>query len=57
MPDLRYYVRRDGKMYCWDFEKRRLVEVVLRDVPLAPNIMPVIDEIVALAAGTHPVSA
>jgi hypothetical protein len=51
MPDLGYCVKRNGKTYCWDFEKRKVVEVVGRDVPLTPEIMGIVGDIVALAAG------
>jgi hypothetical protein len=51
MPDLRFCVKRNGKMYCWDFEQRKAVEVAVRDVPLTPEVMGIIGDIVALAAG------
>jgi hypothetical protein len=59
MSDLRYCVKHNGKTYCWDFEKRKVVEVVLRDVPLTPEVMCVIDEIICLAVGAaaNPVPA
>jgi hypothetical protein len=51
MPNLGCCIKRDGKTYCWDFEQRKVVEIVVRDVPLTPEIMDVVGDIVALAAG------
>jgi hypothetical protein len=51
MPDLRYCVRYKEKTYCWDAERKRLVEVVVRDVPLTPEVTDVIGKIVSLMAG------
>jgi hypothetical protein len=51
MPDFKRCVKRGGKTYCWDFERRKLVEVVVRDVPLTPEIMGIIGDIVASIAG------
>jgi hypothetical protein len=55
MPELKYCVKRDGTTYCWDFERRTLIEVdvVIRDVPLTPESMRVIGDIVALIAESH----
>lgn len=50
MSDLRYCVKRDGKTYCWDTERNRLVEVVLRDVPITPEVTDIIGDIVSLVA-------
>jgi hypothetical protein len=52
MPDLGRCIKRDGKLYCWDFEQRKIVEIVLRDVPLTPETMDIIGDIINLAAST-----
>jgi hypothetical protein len=55
VPDLKHCIQRDGKTYCWDFERRRLAEVVIRDVPLTPEAMGIVGDIVSLiAAGAGP---
>jgi hypothetical protein len=51
VPDLRCCVKHNGKTYCWDFEQRKVVEVVVRDVPLTPEVMGIIGDIVALVTG------
>jgi hypothetical protein len=48
MPDLRYCVKRKGKVYCWDSEKRAVVEVVVRDVPLTAETMEVVADIMSV---------
>jgi hypothetical protein len=49
MPDWKYCVERDGKTYCRDTEKRKVVEVevVMRDVPLTPETMGIIGDVVS----------
>ena len=50
MPDLRYCIKRKGKVYCWDMEKRAVVEVAARDVPLTEETMEIIADIMSVMA-------
>jgi hypothetical protein len=51
MPNLRCCVKHNGKTYCWDVERKCLVEVVVRDVQLTPEVTNVIGEIFSLMSG------
>ena len=34
MHDLKYCIRHNGKVYCWDDANERIVQVVINDVEL-----------------------
>jgi hypothetical protein len=47
MPDLRYCVKQNGKIYCFDVERRKLVEVIIQDVPVSPEVADIFGGIIA----------